>query len=195
MTLVETMVGIVVLTVGFVSMSVVFAMITRSFVATKNKSVAVNLAQEKIESLKNLSYYRLLITTSIAPADTNFPSASDMYFDDGTTLCYPEESLSVGGVIYKRRTFVEFLRQDGNDFVGYPTVTWWGNDTGIKRVTVYVVWQEENEWKKVELRNFRNNPDRAQMEYAFQGTISSGVTSNKVYNALVDTEQNPSYYD
>ena len=163
--LIEMMVGLVVLTIAFVSMSTAFSMISRGIAASKTKTLATNLAQEKIESLKNLSYYRLLVTTSIAPADPNFSDVPNMYYDNGTTQSYyPEEILFVGGITFKRRTFVEYLRQNGSDFEGYPTVTWYGNDTGIKQVTVYVVWQEGTEWKKVELRNLRNNPARAQLE-------------------------------
>lgn len=187
-TLVEIMMGILIITLAFYALGTTFAAIGRSILVNKNKTIATNLAQEKIESLKDLSYYRLLVTTATA-TDSNFPG---MVYDQGTTQSYyPEETLVVGDRTFKRRVLVEFVKDVGGDFYGE---SWTANDTGIKRITVYVVWQEGNEWKKVELKNLRNNPDRATLDYTFAGTVSSGTTGHPIYNAYVDTVENPSYF-
>ncbi|MBI3013169.1 MAG: carboxypeptidase regulatory-like domain-containing protein, partial [Elusimicrobia bacterium] len=173
-TLVEIMVGLLIITVAFVS----------SILVNKTKTLATNLAQEKIETLKNLSYYRLLVTTA-STTDSNF---SGVAYDIGN---YPEEVLNVGGTTFRRRSYVEYLKQDGDNLIGQA---WTANDTGIKRISCYVVWEEDQVWKKVEIRNLRNNPNRAELEYAFQGVISSGTTGNPIPSALVETQQNPSYF-
>lgn len=188
-TLVEIMVGLLIVTIALVTFSSVFTTISKAILVNKTKTIAANLAQEKIESLKNLSYYRLLVSTADGFWDSNFPN---MRYDLGTTQSYyPEETLNVGGLQFKRRALVQFVRQNGSDLEPRP---WTDNDTGIKLVTVYVVWKESDQWKELELRNLRNNPDRAQLEFSFTGTVSSGATGNALVNALVETQQNPSYF-
>jgi len=183
-TLVEIMMGLLIITIAFLSLGTIFTSISKSFLVNKTKTLATNLAQEKIESLKNYTYYRLLVTTG-STTDSNF---SGMMYDVGY---YPEENLNVGGTQFLRRTYIEFVKQDGNELVAQP---WTANDTGIKKITVYVVWKEGEDWKSVELRNLRNNPSRAELEYTFSGTVTSGTTGNALYNALVETQQNPSYF-
>lgn len=183
-TLVEIMVGLLIITIAFLSLGTIFTSISKSFLVNKTKTLATNLAQEKIESLKNLTYYRLLVTTG-STSDSNF---SGMIYDVGY---YPEENLNVGGTQFWRRTYIEFVKQDGNELMAQP---WTANDTGIKKITVYVVWKENEDWKSVEFRNLRNNPNRAELEYTFTGKITSGTTGNAIYNALVETQQNPSYF-
>lgn len=180
--------GLLVFTIGFASIGAIFTSLARSILVSKTKTLATNLAQEKIESLKDLSYYRLLVTTATT-TDANFPG---MVYDQGTTVSYyPEENLNVGGLKFKRRVLVEYVELVGNDLVGQ---SWTANDTGLKRVLVYVVWEESNEWKKVELANLHNNPNRAELNYSFTGTVTSATTTNALANVLVDTQQNPSYF-
>ena len=186
-TLIELMIGLLIITIAFASLSTIFSAISTSILVNKTKTIATNLAQEKIESLKNLAYYRLLVTTTTT-TDPNFPG---MIYDQGTTQSYyPEEILYVGGLTFHRRVLVDFVKEDNGSLVAQP---WTADDTGIKRVTVYVVWQEGEDWKKVELSNLRNNPNRAQLDFSFTGTVSSG-TGDPIYNALVETVENPSYF-
>lgn len=187
-TLVEIIIGMVIITVAFLTLAQTFTAISKGILVNKTKTIATNLAQEKIESLKNLSYFRLLVTTA-STTDSNFPG---MTYDIGTTNSYyPEETLYVAGLQFKRRVMVEFMDQSGTDLQALP---WTSNDTGIKRVTVYVVWQETDGWKKVEMRNLKNNPDRASLNYSFTGKVSSGTTGNPLYNALVQTQENPAFF-
>lgn len=183
-TLIEILIGMAIITTAFLGLATVFGSLSKGILVNKTKTIATNLAQEKIESLKNYSYFRLLITTA-STTDSNFPG---VLYDNGY---YPEEMLSVGGLLFRRRTYVELLKQDGTDLVSQP---WTANDTGIKRITVYVMWEEDGDWKKVELSNMRNNPARAQLEYTFSGRVSSGATGSGIYNAMVETVQNPSYF-
>src|SRR4051812_24117055 len=88
-TLVEMMVGMVIISVAFVTLATVFTSISKSVLVNKTKTIATNLAQEKIESLKNLTYYKLIVTTATYE-DTHFPN---MIYDIGTTASYyPEET-------------------------------------------------------------------------------------------------------
>lgn len=186
--LVELMVGVVILTVAFVSLSGLFRSISKSILVNKTKTIATNLAQEKIESLKNMSYFRLLVTTT-SITDPNF---GGMIYDMGTTQSYyPEETLTVGGSVFKRRVLVEFVKQFGEDLIPQP---WTGNDTGLKKISVYVVWEEEGYWKKVELNNLKNNPNRADLDFTFNGTVSMEASGSPIYNATVETLQNPAYF-
>ena len=182
-TLVEIMMGLLIITIAFFSLGTIYSSIAKSILASKMKTVATNLAQERIESLKNISYYRLLVTTATT-SDSNFPGMS---YDIGY---YPEENVSVGGNVYYRRIAIEFLKASGSELVGQ---SWTANDTGIKGITCYVVWKDGDDWKKVVMKNFRNNPNRAELDYTFTGVVSSGTTGNSIENALVQTAQNPSF--
>src|SRR5690242_2373173 len=70
-TLVELMVAVGILSIGILGFFGAFRFITISLHVSRTRTLATNLAQEKIESLKNVSYYALLITTA-SSVDNNF---------------------------------------------------------------------------------------------------------------------------
>ena len=65
-TLTELMVATVILSVGVLGLFGAFRFIARTTTISRATSLATNLGQERIESLKNLSYYSLQITTATA---------------------------------------------------------------------------------------------------------------------------------
>ena len=81
-TLVELMIAVAIMYIGILGMVGAFKFFNVGIQSAKTKSLANNIAQERIEYLKNRSYYRVLVTTETAsPADTNFnpPMVYDAY--------------------------------------------------------------------------------------------------------------------
>ncbi|MDE1975974.1 MAG: prepilin-type N-terminal cleavage/methylation domain-containing protein, partial [Elusimicrobia bacterium] len=84
-TLTELMVAVAILGIGTLGFIGAFSAISRSLHISRGQTLATNLAQEKIEALKNLSYYELLITTA---ASTD---PAGLAYDTGN---YPPEQIS-----------------------------------------------------------------------------------------------------
>jgi type II secretory pathway pseudopilin PulG len=198
MTLIELLVAVTILSVGVLGLISAFGAIARSVQVSKSKAVATNLAQEKIESLKNVAYFRLLVTTNPATATLFTPN----FKYDGPNGYYPPEvPLIVGGISFERRVHIRKVAENASgDLV---EKSWSDPDTGLKEVQVYVVWKEGQNWKKVELRNLRDDPSRLPTEASLLGEVTSAalplaeakveVIQNPVWNKLSDASGNYSF--
>lgn len=187
-TLVELMVATAIISVGVLGLVGAFAGIQKGVQITKEKTIANNLAQEKIESLKNISYYRLLVTTQTA-TDSNFSPA--MTYDVAPHGV--ETPLSVGGINFQRRVIVRKVSENASG--NLIDQAWNAADTGLKEVIISVVWKSGNDWKKVELRNLRDNPNRQVLSASFTGTARDSASAAALENVTVQAMQNTSRYD
>jgi hypothetical protein len=174
------MIGMSILTIGALAFVGVMGNISKSLHMSKASTLASNLAQEKIESLKNLSYYRLLVTTATASAVIN---GETIHYDSGY---YAPEDLTVGQIDYRRAVLVQKVTETGG---ALSVNNWYDSDTGMKLITVHVTWQEGGVWRKITITNLRDNPSRTKMDASFTGTVLSGSTP--LFDALVRTQQNP----
>jgi len=104
---VELVVTMGILGVGVIAIMGSYSYISISLQHSKGRTLAANLLQEQVEKLKNLSYYTLLVTTSVY-SDTRFTSTID--YDTGN---YPAQSLLEGGISFTRATRVDFAYQNG----------------------------------------------------------------------------------
>ena len=188
-TLVELMAATVIISVGVLGMVGAFRYINFGIQAPKGRSLANNLAQEKIEVLKNKSYFRVMVTTA-TDLDHNFDP--DAYEYD----TYPNgsEALNVGGINFTRRVWIRKVSENSD---GELTLLNWNlPDTGLKEIIVYVSWFEGGSWKKVELRNLRGNPDRTNLNAMFTGTVlEAGTGTPPIQGAIVRAQENPARYD
>lgn len=183
-TLTELMVAVVLLSVGILGFFSAFQFITKSIGVSRARTLATNLAQEKVELLKNLNYYQLLITTS-SSVDTNF--TPNIVYDNTN---YPPETISIGGIDFLRYTYVALAQVDSNVI---STVTYTYPDTGMKQITVHVTWSQNGERKKWSLSNLIENPNVNPLDSSFSGTISSAVTGVPIAGALVKVQENPDW--
>ncbi|MBI5631452.1 MAG: carboxypeptidase regulatory-like domain-containing protein [Elusimicrobia bacterium] len=183
MTLVEILVAISILTVGVIGFMGAFKYISKSIHLSRTTTLASNLAQEKVETLKNLSYYKLLISTS-SSVDTDF--SPGLTYDNSN---YPPETISIGGITFTRYTYVA-LAQIDSDIIS--TVTYTYPDTGMKQITVHVKWREGAVNKKVYLTNLLENPNVSPLDTSISGTISK-TGGGALAGAVVRAEQNPDY--
>jgi hypothetical protein len=183
----ELLVTLALLSIGFLSAAGTFKGIAKGIFISKTKSLASNLTQEKIELLKDKSYFRLRVTTAPAAVPGLSPA---VYTDSGN---YPGETLLVGGISFHRHTLVEKVRKAaGSD--NLEVVPWDHPDTGLKRITVAVAWREEGEWKQQRLVNLRENPARAAANVEFQGVVRS-TWGAALPGAVVEVAENPAWRD
>lgn len=185
MTLTELLVATFIISIGILGMTGAFKYMSRAIQSSKGKSLANNLAQERIEVLKNKSYYMVLVTTATAE-DGNF--APPIVYD---TAPNAPEALNVGGINFERRVYIRKVSADGSGTL--VRQSWTTPDTGLKEILVYVVWKEGGVWKKVELRNLRDNPNRANLTAAFSGSVAD-TGGGPLADATVRAQENPARY-
>lgn len=176
----ELMVATVILSVGVLGLFGAFKYIARSTLISRATSMATNLGQERIESLKNLSYYALQITTATLTDSTVQPA---IVYD---TVNYPPETIAIGGITFTRYTFVGMAEMTGSDI---STVTFNYPDTGLKQITVDIVWTEAARKKRWTLRNLLENPNINPLDSTITGTVTNSA-GGFVASAVVVVEQN-----
>lgn len=186
-TLVELMIATAIIAISALGLIATFGYIARSVQASKSKSVATNLAQERIESLKNVSYYRLLVTTN--PLTETKVSSSFQY--DGPDGYYPpEDQLVVGDIMYDRRVYVHKVAEDDAGDLVHKDYS--EPDTGLKEVRVYVLWRQGADWRHIVMRNLRDDPDRLATDATYSGNVEDGSGSD-LEGAKVEVVQNPAW--
>lgn len=180
-TLTELMVATVILSVGILGLFGAFKFIARSTLISRATSMATNLGQERIESLKNLNYYSLQITTDSVthPTITNPPLTYD-------TVNYPPETIAIGGINFTRYTYVGMAEMTGSNI---STVAFTYPDTGLKQITVDIVWTEAGRNKRWTLRNLLENPNVNPLDATISGSVTNSAGGN-VAGAVVVVEQN-----
>ncbi|MBI4349724.1 MAG: carboxypeptidase regulatory-like domain-containing protein [Elusimicrobia bacterium] len=181
--LVELMVAVAILSIGILGFFGAFRFITKSVHASRSRTLAANLTQERIENLKNISYYSLLVTTS-ADVDNSFTPG--ITYDN---VNYPPDTVAIGNIVYKRYTFVS-LAQINNNVIS--TVTFTYPDTGMKQITVHVIWSEEGNQKKWSMSNLLENPNVAPLDCSYSGAVTRNTGGN-LSGALVRVLQNPDW--
>lgn len=180
-TLTELMVAVVIMSIGLLGLFGSFRFISRSLHVSRAQSLATNLAQERVETLKNLSYYSLLITTSPAN-DTDFSPA--IPYD---TANYPPEKIAIGGITFTRYTYVTMADVTNGNVVAlaytYP-------DTGMKQIAVTVVWDDMAAKKKWQLTNLLENPNINPLDATIAGNVKVAGTATNLAGSVIKVEQN-----
>lgn len=181
-TLTELMASAAIISVGILVLMSVFGGLHRLTSYAKFRTLAANVAQEKMQVLKEQNYFRTLVTT-LPDFDTNFTPT--VPFD---TVYYPAETLLEGGMRFTRYTLVEYARETAGAIVTLPPGS---NDTGMKLITVTVVWNQAPDWRKYTVTNVLTNPNMVTSNSAFIGTVrSSGAGTPALPNALVNIAEN-----
>lgn len=176
-TLLELMVAIVILTITGLWIAASIGFINRSQQGSRMRTLAINLTQEQIESLKDKSYFSIIPTSSVT-YNNNFAPA--VPYDE---LYYTPESVSMLGKVFTRYTYVERVMNSGSTLVGIP----YDNlDTGLKRITVTTVWQlPRGEWRKYSASNVVANYEQASSG-GFGGSVRDAA-GNYILDANVYT--------
>lgn len=179
-TLTELMVAVIILSIGLLGLFNAFRFISRSLYVSRAQSLATNLAQERVESLKNLNYYSLLLTT--APATT--PPPTSIIYDTGN---YPPETIVIGGITFIRYTYVTMVDVINGDITA---ISYTYPDTGMKQVAVTVSWTDMGTQKKWRLTNLLENPRVNPLDATISGNVKISGTTTNLPGAVVRVEQN-----
>ena len=168
--LVELMVALAILTIGVVGLMDSFQFIQKGVQISKNKTLASNLAQEKMQILKQKSYYQVIVTS--APAHNIIDFAPDSV--DYDTGYFPPEEITEAGVTYTRYTYVQSVMEDAGALVALaPNIP----DTGMKRIIVTVAWGYGSGKRKVTVRSILANPDTVISNVVFNGVVKTTATT------------------
>ncbi|MDT8286897.1 MAG: prepilin-type N-terminal cleavage/methylation domain-containing protein [Elusimicrobiales bacterium] len=187
-TLLELLLASAIMSIGILGMVASFRYFNVGIQSAKGRSLANNLAQERVEYLKNKSYYRVLVTTATA-SDGNFSPA--LVYDLAPN---GDEELTVGGISFRRRVYIRKVSE--NPSTGQLEYKSWNDpDTGLKEIAVFVSWFEGGNWKKAELRNLLENPNRMNLSASFAGNVKDLVSTVNLSSVVVRAQENPSRYD
>lgn len=165
-TLVEIMVIVIIMSIFFLVVGNVFYSLSKGTFLSKARTIATNLAQEKVEFLKDYSYNRLMVTK----VEDLYPLGPE--YDRNY---YPPETLSVGNITFTRTICVMKVKETGTGSDRKITEVLPDNpDTGLKKISISIKWQEGNTTKEYRLSNLRNDPNRSPLDCRIYGTVKSG---------------------
>jgi hypothetical protein len=177
-----------IVTIGILAMVQSFGYIQKAIQSSKNRTLASNLAQEKMQILKQKVYYQVLVTSDPAHDDTDFAPESISY----DTGYFPPEIITEAGVTYTRYTYVQVAREDSGKIVELaPNIP----DTGMRLITVTVVWSQNGTPKKLSLRSLMANPDTVMATAVFSGQVRNSVTLTGIQGALVNVAESMGWRD
>lgn len=175
MTFVELLVAVSIISIGMLGFTGAFRFITHSIRDARAKSLALSLAQEKVENLKNTPYHKLQITTQpVTYSQVSPPQICD-------NVNYPPETIRVGGITYTRCVYVGLTRVVGHEITElsalYP-------DSGLKWVEVAVMWEQRGSWKRLNLNNLHENPNVQPLNATLKGVVKD-ASGAAIPNAVV----------
>ncbi len=183
-TLAELMVALIVISVAALSLMAVFGGVSRGIQFSKFRTLATNLAQEKIQILKQKSYYRVFVTTAAAYRNDFSPAVPyDLSYNSPET--FPE-----GGISFTRLTYVELAQEVSGNIQPVPPTS---PDTNMKLITVTVIWTEGARNMKLQVRNVMSNPDALVASSVLRGQVTSG--GPPLANALVTVAEVTGWQD
>jgi hypothetical protein len=185
-TITELMVATAVLSASVIGLMGSFTGIQKVVQGSKSTTLASTLAQEQMQILKQRVYYQILITTNPA-YDPGFVPAVE--YDPGY---FPAQTILEGGVNYTRYTLVEVVKEDSGAIVLLPPGT---PDTGMKLVTVNVVWRIAGSPKKLTLRTIVANPDTVTANAIFSGLVRNAMTLAPIPGAVLNVAENLGWRD
>ncbi|MBI2069732.1 MAG: carboxypeptidase regulatory-like domain-containing protein [Elusimicrobia bacterium] len=185
LTLIEIVVTLLIVSTVFVSFSTIFSSASKSMHFSRARTLASNLAQEKMQIIKQLSYHNILVTTTTLYRTEFDP---DLPYDDGY---YPVEDIKEGGINYERLTYIQMAQEISGELQFQGATP----DTGMKAITVSVIWQQGNEDKIVQVRNVVSNLNLVNANAAVKGNVEIEGTSTDIEGVLLVVAENAGWQD
>ncbi len=185
-TLVEFIIAIVIISVVVVSFIASFNNIARGLMFSKAKTLAANLAQEKIQILKQMSYHKVLVTTFTAYDNSVSPPIP---YDTGY---FPPENILEGGIMFKRYTWVCKVQEVDGELQPLPPEA---NDTGMKGIEVSVLYYQYGKPRVSQIRTAISNPDYVALTGEIKGVVRNSQTLTPVKDVTVIIAENVGWRD
>ncbi|OGR81855.1 MAG: hypothetical protein A3J74_09270 [Elusimicrobia bacterium RIFCSPHIGHO2_02_FULL_57_9] len=180
--LVELMVATGILSVGILGLVGATLGIQKSIQNSKSRTLAANLAQEKLQILTQKSYYQVLVTTDPSYRTDYSPNIP---YDGGY---FPPESVLEGGIRFTRLSYVQVAQEISGSLTFLSPTT---QDTSLKLITVTVLWAQGADRKKLQVKRIFANPDTSMANCIFTGTVRSASSPYPAINgALVNVAEN-----
>jgi hypothetical protein len=176
-----------VMTIGVVGMTGAFLNVQKAMQGSKNKSLASNLVQEKVQILTQKNYYEVLVTPPGNPVRTDVQP--NIKYD---TTYFPAETILEGGVTYTRYTYVQVVTEDSGAIVVLPPTA---PDTGMRMITVAVVWYVGGLPQTLQVNTILTNPSSVMTTSVIKGVVTDQVTGLPIAGALVDMAENLGWRD
>lgn len=163
-----------------------FSTIHEAIQTSKGKTLASNIAQEKMQIIMQKTYYEVLVTTN--------PSYLTI---SGTTIAYdpsyfPPETIVEGGMTFTRYTNVDVVQENSGSISVLPPST---PDTGMRQITEHVVWNTNKGSKFITMRNLLNNPSTVMSRSVLRGSVTNAITGSAISGALVNAAENVGWQD
>lgn len=187
MTLVELLVMSVIASLVAITIIQSFSGISQGILGTRFKTLATQLANEKIQSLKGIPYYRLRVS-SLTTTPAGCGSFSPPVLSDNAN--YPPVVTMLGSNSFTVYAIVQRVQKSAAEDL--TVVAWNAPDTGVKQITVTVTWMERNTMHRVQLANLRENFNRLTANGQFIGQVKS-TASIPVANPFVEVSEDPSF--
>lgn len=180
-TLVELVAAVIILSVTVLIFVGSFSNISKSIISSKAKTLATNLAQEKIQVLRQQPYHRILVT----PEPKYYTEVSPpVVYDD---VYFPPERILEGGMYFTRYTYVCSLQEVDGKFIPLPPKT---PDQGIKRIEVSVVYDTPFGKKAVRLKTNEVNPEIGPYRGVITGKVRNAQNFQPLKDAIVVVAEN-----
>lgn len=184
--LTELMVATAVMTTAVVGLMGSFLNVQKGIQVSKNKTLAANLVQEKMQILKQKNYYQVLVTPNPNYDTTVTPNIA---YDP---TYFPPETILEGGVTYTRYTYIQVVTEDSGNIVILPPAT---PDAGMRMITVSVKWQVGGIPQALTVNSILANPNTVMSNAIFNGTVSNSTNAVAIPGALVNIAENLGWRD
>jgi len=179
-----------IISVGIMVFIAAYDKIAKAITYTRARSLATFLAQEKVDQIRQISYYQVLASTATSYVTTLNPNIP---YDGGNY--FPQESVFRGGMYFSRYTYVEVVDSNGSgDFfvpVGAPFVP----DTGYKRLTVTVTWTQGLSTYKVLTETVISNPGMIETNAILTGTVTDAASGAVIQGVQVYVAESAGWTD
>jgi len=179
--LMDLMIASALIGIGIIVAAEAFKGIHRAIQYSKMRTLAANIAQEKMQILMQKSYYEVLVTTS--PAYLVIGAATIPY--DNTD--FTPETLTEGGGTYTRYTYIQVVQENAGVLQVLQPLT---PDTGMRQITITVVWNSDSGQKFLTIQNVLNNPNTVMSSTWLNGVVLDSTTHSAISGALVDAAEN-----
>lgn len=186
-TLMELIVATALIGIGFLVSVAAYKGITKSVQYSKARTLASNIAQEKMQIIMQKSYYEVVVTTGTSINTTVTPN---LPYDTGY---FPPETIIEGGIQFTRITYIEVVQDNSGTLQVLPPYT---PDTGMRQITVSAIWATESSGNRsLSIKSVLNNPNTVMANSIFKGVVRNAVTLAGISGALVNAAENIGWRD
>ncbi len=185
-TITELMVAVAIIGIGILGLLKTFVGVHQAIQNSKNGTLANTLAQEKMQILKQKPYLSLLVTQTF---NTRTDVTPNITYD---MVNYPAESILEGGVQFTRYTYIQNITDNSGSL---QIVAPDSQDTGMKQITVSVVWNYQGGTKALQINSVANNPNTIMGRCVLQGVVRNRNTLTTLPNAAVTIAENVGWRD